>query len=100
MMQKKKIKIRPHSNGHEFEAHSGWALVDDLKDDSKLSKLEKYSLIPVLSMNFIFLVQRRLLVFGQKIGSGGEPPSLRMACYPRALAPVNLKLVLNELRCI
>ena len=56
MMQKKKIKIRPHSNGHEFEAHSGWALVDDLKDDSKLSKLEKYSLIPGLSMNFIFMV--------------------------------------------
>ena len=41
------LKIRPLSNGHEFEAH--WTTVD--KD---LSKMEKYTLIHGLSMNFFF----------------------------------------------
>ena len=44
--KRKKIKILPHSNGHEFEAH--WTTLD--KD---LSKMKKYTLIPGLSMNFI-----------------------------------------------
>ena len=38
---------RARSNGHEFEAH--WTTVD--KD---LSKMEKYTLIHGLSMNFFF----------------------------------------------
>ena len=41
------FKIRPHTNDHEFEAH--WTAID--KD---LWKLEKYTLIPGLSMNYFF----------------------------------------------
>ena len=45
--QAKKIKILPHSNGHEFKAR--WTTFD--KD---LSKVETYTQILGLSMNFIF----------------------------------------------
>ena len=43
--KRKKIKIWSHSNGSNFEAH--WTTIN--KD---LSKLEKFTLVPGLSMNF------------------------------------------------
>ena len=42
-----KLKIWPHTNGHEFEAQ--WASIGQ-----GLPKSEKYSLVPGLSMNFFF----------------------------------------------
>ena len=77
------LKIRPRSNGHEFEAH--WTTVD--KD---LSKMEKYTLIHGLSMKFFFGFNDaqfvRKLVQAVRVFQTSSP-GLAPSVAPRQAAP-------------
>ena len=84
---------RARSNGHEFEAH--WTTVD--KD---LSKMEKYTLIHGLSMNFFFGFNDaqfvRKLVQAVRVFQTSSP-GLVSAARMLQLVPVIARAMLNSL---